>query len=385
MDTLHKKIRTMREAIDDIKLDIKSMRSYREQYSTKNHSSVSSILINNKSNQKHTISPYDQFFVKSSNFNQFKTHCPINKKHLMTTKINKPCLISHNKRQYNFNYQLDSLSQINQKIKEEINQDKVKSIEDDLNESKNHARKQRNINKALSDNLKCAHTDYKLNSARLPMSKDLNNILQYNDISSKKNKPTLTINNHKNIYRSQSNVKLNIGEYEKMVKEIIQISNQYSTKQLKISTSNLIENYRKEMREIKLKNELINKMYRLHNAKTGVNIENEEHSILKLWRWIKTVANSNHSIETKIEESENVRNNNDDNNNCYNEYKQTKDHKHEYTALCERIMEEYNMKDINELTLFINLLLQRVDNNDCFLEGIKKILLHEYKMDNYCK
>ena len=45
-------------------------------------------------------------------------------------------------------------------------------------------------------------------------------------------------------------------------------------------------------------------------------------------------------------------------------------------------MKNYKLKNLNELKDFINKLIQRTNNNDIFLEGIKKILLTENKYDN---
>ena len=38
-------------------------------------------------------------------------------------------------------------------------------------------------------------------------------------------------------------------------------------------------------------------------------------------------------------------------------------------------MKEYNLKNIEQLNLFIHKLCKKVDKNENFLEGIKKILL----------
>ena len=38
-------------------------------------------------------------------------------------------------------------------------------------------------------------------------------------------------------------------------------------------------------------------------------------------------------------------------------------------------MKQYNLKNIQQLKMFINKSFRKIDNNDNFLEGIKKILL----------
>ena len=47
----------------------------------------------------------------------------------------------------------------------------------------------------------------------------------------------------------------------------------------------------------------------------------------------------------------------------------------EYKNLCLNIMKEYNLENIEQLKAFIKKMLKKVNNNDYFLEGIKKILL----------
>ena len=46
----------------------------------------------------------------------------------------------------------------------------------------------------------------------------------------------------------------------------------------------------------------------------------------------------------------------------------------EYVQFCQDIMKIYKLNDIQSLKEFINKLLKKVDNNDNFMEGIKKIL-----------
>ena len=46
-----------------------------------------------------------------------------------------------------------------------------------------------------------------------------------------------------------------------------------------------------------------------------------------------------------------------------------------YKILCLDIMKKYKLENIEQLKLFIMKLLAKVNNNDYFLEGIKKILL----------
>ena len=47
----------------------------------------------------------------------------------------------------------------------------------------------------------------------------------------------------------------------------------------------------------------------------------------------------------------------------------------EYKKLCMNIMREYNLENIGQLKIFIMKMKKKVNNNDNFLEGIKRILL----------
>ena len=96
-------------------------------------------------------------------------------------------------------------------------------------------------------------------------------------------------------------------------------------------------------------------------------------------------SNKNHNIDDisfeKIlfenDNNSNLNNNNYNNNNFNNDVNPII-----YKKLCEKIMKNYKLKNLNELKDFINKLIQRTNNNDIFLEGIKKILLTENKYDN---
>ena len=46
-----------------------------------------------------------------------------------------------------------------------------------------------------------------------------------------------------------------------------------------------------------------------------------------------------------------------------------------YKKLCLGIMEKYGLENVEQLQLFIQKLFKKVNNNEYFLEGIKKILL----------
>ena len=98
-------------------------------------------------------------------------------------------------------------------------------------------------------------------------------------------------------------------------------------------------------------------------------------------------SNKNHNIddvsfEKILFENDNNSNLNNNNYNFNNNNFNNDENPIIYKKLCEKIMKNYKLKNLNELKDFINKLIQRTNNNDIFLEGIKKILLTENKYDN---
>jgi hypothetical protein len=163
---------------------------------------------------------------------------------------------------------------------------------------------------------------------------------------------------------------------------MIEITNNYN-ELMRVNKNNLIEQYKIILREIKLKNEFINKIYDLYNNGAGNILDKNNESLITLWNWIKTNVNNNNYIQNKIfnDESlektllgdENVKQLYTRKNKCYTD--ESFIQKDEYKNLCEGIMKDYNLKNIKELRTFIKHLLNKQNKNDNFLEGIKKILL----------
>ena len=61
--------------------------------------------------------------------------------------------------------------------------------------------------------------------------------------------------------------------------------------------------------------------------------------------------------------------------NWVKENNDSKQENNAYKNLCLGIMQKYNLENIEHLKMFIHKLLKKVNNNEYFLEGIKKILL----------
>ena len=143
--------------------------------------------------------------------------------------------------------------------------------------------------------------------------------------------------------------KLNEVNNSQIISDIIEITSEYTNKGNKINTDNILDEYKKILREIKVKNEFIFKMMQFYNKETKSNINiNDPESLLIIWNWIN---------KRKLEEEK------------------RKKEDEEYRKICQDIMKEYKIKNINQLKLHIQKLCKSLDKNENFLEGIKKILL----------
>ena len=165
-----------------------------------------------------------------------------------------------------------------------------------------------------------------------------------------------TNNNHNHKHNHHKNEKINDENkniYEKIVLDIIDITNQYYNVDNKANINNIIDEYKILLYDTKVKNEFIYKIINLYNNTTNSNLSiNSNESLIPIWNWIKD--NQNKADYNKIKnETENK----------------------QYKKLCKDIMKEYNLKNIEQLKIFIHKLCKKVDKNENFLEGIKKILL----------
>ena len=187
--------------------------------------------------------------------------------------------------------------------------------------------------------------DYKFNR---------NNHRNFHEISAtniRNNYPNTEININSKDYLNTSND--NKFNHEQMLLDLIDITNQYNNRDNKVNMNNIIDEYKSLLSDFKLKNEFIYKTVDLYNNSTNSNLKyNDSESLLPTWNWIRDNQN-------KIANS-----------NILN-----KDENNQYKNLCEDIMKQYNLKNIQQLKKFIGKLCKKVDKNENFLEGIKKILL----------
>ena len=136
---------------------------------------------------------------------------------------------------------------------------------------------------------------------------------------------------------------------EKILENIINLTNEYNAclnnNKCIINKENIFNAYKLLLINNKIKDEFIFKLMNMYNKYNKLKIDmNNLESLTPILNWIK----------------------------INNEVKQEND---EYKILCLEIMKKYNLKNIEQLKIFIQKLFKRVNNNEYFLEGIKKILL----------
>jgi hypothetical protein len=207
--------------------------------------------------------------------------------------------------------------------------------------------------------------DYRSTSFKKPMSNNynfnkeikINEIQNIYDISQ-------TVSDLNNYYQKEEN-KIEKNSYsinkiknrvnhEKILLDIIDVANQYN-KENKFNVDNFIDEFKILLNDVKIKNEFIYKIINLYNTTNNSNLNyNNTKSFISAWKWIKENYKIAHNKLKNENESEN----------------------NQYKYLCRQIMKEYNLKNIQQLNMFIHKLCKKVDKNENFLEGIKKILMH---------
>ena len=282
-----------------------------------------------------------------------------------TNKKNKSIIFNnnlnnHERKTIDINYNNKNIyhnRNLNQKSNSPV---KIKVKSNNINHANNKAdfNKMKDKNNATEDiNLKNIRSQRSM-SIKHPIIDDykFNRNIHHNfhEISAtniRNNYPNTEINfNCKDYLNTSIDNKLN---HEQMLLDLIDITNQYNNKDNKVNMNNIIDEYKSLLYNFKLKNEFIYKIVDLYNNSTNSDLKyDNSESLLPTWNWIRDNQN-------KIANS-NILNKDEDN---------------QYKNLCEDIMKQYNLKNIQQLKKFIGKLCKKVDKNENFLEGIKKILL----------
>ena len=150
----------------------------------------------------------------------------------------------------------------------------------------------------------------------------------------------------KNIIKNNSKI-----NFEQIVLDIIDITNEFNKKENKANINNIIDEYKILLKNIKIKDKFLFKLINRYNNINNCDLNyNDPKSLLSIWNWI------------------NENNINNSNNNYIN------NEEREYIQFCRELMGKFKLDNIEQLKNFINKSLKKNDNNDNFLEGIKKIL-----------
>jgi hypothetical protein len=190
-----------------------------------------------------------------------------------------------------------------------------------------------------------SHNFFKSNSTKkfINNQKSINNNITENNYNNYKIQRKMSIDN---IKKSQNSIKnRNDINYKQMISDIIEISNEYNNKENKINVDNIIDEYKLLLRNIKIKDNFILKLINKYNNSTNSNLNNNDpNSLVSIWNWI-----------------------NSQNNNWNNEDKQ-------YKLICQEIMEQNNLNNIQDLKEFLNKSINKMNTNENFLMSIKRIL-----------
>lgn len=385
MEHFQNKIRKMREVIDNIKLDIETIRNTKRTTpckplinDTTSHSSNKTKKIN--SHYTHNIIKTD-LNQSNTNYNNFKSNCLNKKEHtqisltlsshrLKNTNKANPRILNNNREISEDNQPFGTFSHINPrnneitKMQESHNEQKKNksSTMNDYNYKGNLITKQANFNNTNKTN-NVIHNHYGLSEDFKNIRTESNNQSEPRFISDNHIVTPQHLYTHTNDHLPSKTIcfekQPEVKEYKEIIDKLINLSNRaYANNQLnknrEVSYDNIIEYYQNAINQLHQKNELIEKMYELYASSHGTKILMEKESHLILWNWIKQLSRQNRKM------------------NCSNS-------KNEYQFLCQNIMKKYNLENINELALFIDNLLKKSNKNECFIEGITNMLLTNNK------
>lgn len=373
MEHFQKKIRLMREVIDTIKIDIEAIRTKKATNPIKHtsditlpHSKTKSIQINKQYNSKTITSDSNP---SNTNFNNFKTNCPIKKEHnqisltLSTYRNNfknktNTC-INHNREASEANKVISNIFQ-----NEFTNYNKIAKMPDThqrntINEynykGNNVMQKQPNHNTTFNKHNGVSNHLQRVNT-EINTNKSEEKLLCYESKSTSAIKPQ-QLNNRKHASKTicYEEEQAKVNGYKNTIDKLIEISNiaNNNKKSIEVSYENIIAYYQNTIIQMNKQNELIAKMLELYESTTKESISNNADSHMLIWQWMKSLSSQSVSR-------------NDNNTN-------------EYKTICHNIMKRYNLKTINEFGVFIDNLMKKSNKNDCFIEGITNILLTNKK------
>lgn len=346
MEDFQSKINEMKQKIDNIKTDIESIRS--ESANNRNRSYHSNYKTTSLRKSKNTLPIFSDDCDTPAHVTARKEVTSYKSKHRPSFNdkydsnqnsykpyINKTQMKTSN---YNFNYHLN-------------NQNSSSLFKDFVQVKDQRNRTAFNYTQYQSAN------PVKYNTAN-------NSFLLKNNTNSNFTKKTRTSRNTSERYSIANDT-----NYEDLLNEIIDITNEYQN-DMNVNSNNIVENYKKQLREAKIRNEFINQVFDLYKAKTGNEVDaNTSGGVITVWKWIKGLSSekeNGYKMSRKSREAP-------------SEFGS----ENPYQRYCEKIMRDYRIRSMGEFQLFIDRLLKKSNKNENFLEGIKKILLTEHKIEDY--
>lgn len=369
MEDFQQKINQMKKKIDNIKSDIESIKVESSHTNTPRRAPLKTNLLNNDTSFKYlTNQPPSSTLISyngtNNNDNKYGTKNQLlySNKVPMAVNVYTPYKIKQaskgevNNNNYNFNYHLQN----NHSTKHKNAPPKLQSIKfGDFLEDQTYSVKS---NSGHPTN----HNSFRLNNNYNIHNQNLNIHKRNKTLDSKEKFQAKTQNSNRNkISSSRYSITRDIN-YEQIINELIDISSEFYEDE-DISPSLLVEIYKRTLRENKMKNEFISQLIELCNSKTGSEIKgNSNEALIHLWKWIKSLTkDKNYELEKNYQIPNKI-----DTPNIYQTY-------------CEKIMKEYKIKSLDEFSSFIEKLFKKANKNDSFLEGIKKLLLTEHKIEEY--
>ena len=346
MEDFQLKINLMKQKIDNIKSDIETIKVESSQGNITPQKHIKQIpkqISTNKNKEMYNDNVYES--------NQKDLYQKIPKANTLYTPYRlKQNNTAQNNFNYNFNYNLENYSTRHKNGTPNLNYFSNTSARTSIKSNSNH---------------QTMHNSFRMNN-NTPNNQNVNtlNIHKRNKTIDQKAintiKPNIT---NRNKILSSTRYSMN---YENIVNELVDITNEFSEEE--INQSMIVEIYKKTLREIKIKNEFINQLVELYNTKNGSQMDaNSNEALISLWKWIKGMLNKR-NVDSGYQSSY---------------IKKPIEETNPYQLFCEKIMKEYNIKSLKELSVFVEKLLKKANKNDTFLEGIKKILMTEHKIEEY--
>lgn len=375
MENFQKKISQMRQAINTIKLDLETMKSSNSNHKFKKSKSttlmpLSTKLLNNNLNK----------IKRKSVFTHFRDNCPLKKEQLTKVAINTSVAINQNMtnyskaKPYNFQYPLN-------KSNKEINQ--YGRLSDYMNVNHNNKQgtslahpslKEKGRDKLfnLSPETKRISTNQStISSQRQQFNQYNERIESFRRIKTRDTKAVTNSHRENNHRRHLSNNHRHINIYNEtnmnnntnndMLNEIVDITNKehlYTNGSI-VTSNNFVVFYKKMIKQMKYKDEFINKLFLMHtnsSNKANKNDCNRDNDLVCLYKWIQNLFQLKTANKNK--------------GNYYNERrKECSISPNDYQLLCEKIMKKYKLKDIRDLALFLHYLLKNANANDNFFKN----------------